>query len=158
MAKKADKKETAASDSSAVVKEGSIVSVEYKGTFDDGVMFDASEVHGKPLEFTVGARQVIQGFDKALVGMKKGEEKKVRLPPAEAYGEHNPEYLKKVPKSDLPNETPLKAGMILGVKLPNGTNLPVKIAEVTETEVTIDFNHPLAGKALNFEFKVVDIK
>jgi len=139
------------------VKKGDKIKVEYTGTLNDGTVFDSSEKHGKPLEFEVGAGTVIKGFDEAVVGMELGEEKEITLPPAEAYGDHNPQFLKKMPRSQLPEGQEPKEGMMLIVTAPNGTKLPAKIAEVTAETVTIDLNHPLAGKALNFKIKVVDI-
>ncbi|MBI2581621.1 FKBP-type peptidyl-prolyl cis-trans isomerase, partial [Candidatus Woesearchaeota archaeon] len=102
------------------VKKGNKVKVDYKGTFDDGTVFDASEKHGQPLEFEVGSGQVIKGFDEAVMGMKKGEEKNITLPPVEAYGEVKAELRKKVPRQQLPQDQEPKVGMILSVGLPNG--------------------------------------
>ncbi len=139
------------------VKKGDKVKVDYTGSLDDGTVFDSSEKHGQPLEFEVGAGKVIPGFENALVGMKKGEEKEVTLKPADAYGEPNPQLLKKIPKEQLPTDKEIKPGMMLGVGLPNGAKIPAKIVDVNDKEVTIDLNHPLAGKTLHFKLKVVDI-
>lgn len=140
-----------------IVKKGNKVKVEYTGTFDDGTVFDASEKHGQPLEFEVGSGQVIKGFDDAVVGMKKGEEKKMVIPPAEAYGEVKAELNKKVPRKQLPQDQEPKVGMILAVGLPNGQQFPARIVAVTKDDVTIDLNHPLAGKTLHFKLKVSEI-
>lgn len=139
------------------IKNGDKVKVEYTGSFEDGTIFDSTEKHGKPLEFEVGAGRVIKGFENALIGMKKGKEKKIKLKPAEAYGDHNPQLIKKIPREQLPKDKELKPGMLLIMGLPNGSQFPVKIIEVTEQEVTLDLNHPLAGKILNFKIKVVEI-
>jgi len=139
------------------VKNGDKIKVEYTGTLDDGTVFDSSENHGKPLEFEVGSGKIIKGFDKAVVGMKKGGEKEIKLKPEEAYGNPNPQLVKKVPREQLPKDKEIKPGMIMLVGLPNGAQIPARITEVTEKEVTIDMNHPLAGKTLNFKIKVVDI-
>ena len=139
------------------VKSGDKVKVEYTGTLDDGTVFDSSEKHGKPLEFEVGAKQVIPGFENAVIGMKKGEEKEVKLKSSEAYGDPRPELVKKFPREQLPKDKELKAGMMLAVGLPNGAQIPARITDVNDKEVTIDMNHPLAGKGLNFKIKVVDI-
>ncbi len=138
------------------VKKGDKVKVDYTGTLEDGTVFDASEKHGKPLEFEVGTGMVIKGFDEAVVGMEKDEEKEIKLQPAEAYGDLNPELKKKVPREQLPKEQEPKEGMILLMGLPNGQQMPAKIIEVTDKEVTLDLNHPLAGKVLNFKIKVID--
>lgn len=150
-AKKLDAKEVLA------VKKGDTVKVHYTGTLEDGTVFDSSESHGTPLEFQIGANQVIPGFENAMVGMKVGEEKDVKLSVADAYGEYNPQMVRKVPKAQLPKDQEPKVGMILMVGLPNGMQVPVKIVAVDAESVSIDLNHPLAGKALNFKIKVVEI-
>lgn len=139
------------------IKNGDKVKIEYTGTFEDGTVFDSSEKHDKPLEFEVGAKQVIKGFEDAVIGMEKGQEKDIKLQPEEAYGNQNPELIKKVPKDKLPKEQEIKEGMVLGVGLSNGAQIPARVLSVTDSEVTIDLNHPLAGKILNFKVKVVDI-
>jgi FKBP-type peptidyl-prolyl cis-trans isomerase 2 len=89
--------------------------------------------------------------------MDVGEEKEFKLQPAEAYGERSEQLIKKVPKEHLPKEAEIKAGMTLMAALPNGAQIPVLVAEVGDTEATLDMNHPLAGKVLNFKIKVVEI-
>ena len=140
------------------VKDGDKIKVEYEGKLEDGTVFDASEKHGKPLEFMVGAKQLIKGFDEAVIGMKKGEEKTVTLKPDQAYGDNNPEMIKKVPKDQFPAGKEPKAGLMLVMGLPNGTQIPAKITAVDDKEVTLDLNHPLAGKTLIFKIKVVEIE
>ncbi|MFH1506717.1 MAG: peptidylprolyl isomerase [archaeon] len=140
-----------------IVKKGSKVKIEYTGTLDDGTVFDSSERVGKPLEFEAGTGVVIPGFDKAIMGMKKGEEKEIVLKPEEAYGDRNPELIKKIPREQLPKEQEPKKGMILGLGTPDGRQIPAIITEVTDKEVSIDLNHPLAGKTLHFKVKVLDI-
>lgn len=139
------------------VKKGDKVKVEYTGTLEDGTVFDSSEKHGEPLEFEVGAGQMIKGFDDAVVGMEKGDEKEITLKPADAYGDPNPQLIQKVPKDKLPEGADLKAGMQLAMALPNGQQIPATITEIGDTEVTIDINHPLAGKTLKFKVKVVNV-
>lgn len=124
------------------VKKGDKIKVDYTGTFDDGTVFDASEKHGQPLEFETGSGQVIKGFDDAVLGMKEGQEKKIVIPPAEAYGKLKAELRKKVPRKQLPQDQEPKVGMILAVGLPNGQQFPARIVEVTKDDVTIDLNHP----------------
>jgi FKBP-type peptidyl-prolyl cis-trans isomerase 2 len=138
------------------IKKGDKIKVDYTGTLDDGTVFDTSE--GKqPIEFEVGKGMVIPGFDNAVVGMKKGEEKDVKLQAKDAYGERNDQLLKKVPKEQLPQGPEPKVGMMVGLSTPQGQQIPAKITEVTDKEITIDLNHPLAGKALNFKIKVVEV-
>lgn len=138
------------------IKEGDKVKIEYEGKLEDGTVFDSSEKHGKPLEFEVGSKQIIPGFEKAVIGMKKGEEKEITLEPKDAYGDPNPQLIKSVPKEQLPKEPEPKVGMVLGITLPNGSQFPAKIVEVGDKEIKIDMNHPLAGKKLIFKIKVVE--
>lgn len=139
------------------VKKGDKVKVEYTGTLEDGTVFDSSEKHGQPLEFEVGGGQVIKGFDEAVVGMEKGQEKEVTIKPEDAYGEPNKELVKKVPRDQLPQDQKPKEGMMLAVTLPNGQQIPAKIVAVEDKEVTLDLNHPLSGKVLKFKLKLVDV-
>ncbi len=134
------------------------VKVDYEGTLEDGTLFDSSTHgdHSHPLEFEVGAKQVIKGFEDAIIGMEKGDTKEITLQPAEAYGDLNPELKRKVPRDQLPKEQEPKVGMVLGMAMPDGKQFPAKIVEVDEKEVTIDLNHPLAGKVLNFKLTLVD--
>ena len=136
---------------------GSTVKVQYEGRFNDGTVFDSSASHGAPLEFEVGAQQVIPGFEHAVMGMKSGEKKEIVISPAEGYGEYNSNLIKKVPRNQLPPDQVPKSGMVLMVKLPDGTQLPAKITSVTEENISIDLNHPLAGKTLHFTITVVAV-
>ena len=138
------------------VKKGDKVKVEYTGTLEDGTVFDSSEKHGQPLEFEAGAGLVIKGFDDAVIGMKKDEEKEIKLTADKAYGDIKADLVKEFPKDQLPKEQEIKKGMMLLMGLPNGAQMPVKIVEVKEDIVMIDLNHPLAGKTLIFKIKVVD--
>ncbi len=139
-----------------VVKKGDKVKVEYTGTLDDGTVFDTSE--GKqPLEFEAGSGQLIKGFDNAIIGMEKGQEKEIKLKPEEAYGQPDPRLTQKIPRDKLPPGQEPKVGMVLGLQAPDGKQVPARITEVNDKEVIIDLNHPLAGKNLNFKIKVIDI-
>ena len=132
------------------------VKVDYTGKLENGTVFDTSEGR-EPLEFEVGTGRVIKGFDDALIGMEKDEEKEVNISSENAYGAHNPELMKKIPKTSLPQGQEPKKDMILLLKTPDGNQFPVKIAEVDDDNATINLNHPLAGKNLVFKIKVVDI-
>ncbi len=137
-----------------VVEKGDLIKVDYKGTLENGTMFDSSEGR-EPLEFTAGAGQMIKGFDSAVIGMKIGEEKTVTLKPSEAYGERNPEAIVSIPKQQL-----IDAGINnpeVGMKI-FASGRPVTITEVNDENVTLDFNPELAGKTLIFWIKIVDIK
>ena len=138
------------------IENGNKVKLEYTGTLEDGTVFDSSEKHGQPLEFEVGAKQMIPGFEKNVLGMEKGQENEFTLQSADAYGDPNPQLIKKLPRDKLP-EGDLKPGTVLGMQLPDGQQMPARIAEIDEKEVTLDLNHPLAGKVLHFKIKVVDV-
>jgi len=138
------------------VKNGDKIKVEYTGSLDNGTIFDSSEGHG-PLEFTVGSGQLIKGFDQAVLGMEKNEEKTVYIKMIDAYGEKNSLLLRKIPKNALPKEKEPQVGMILGLVRADGMQSEARIVEVSELEVTIDLNHPLAGKDLTFKIKVLEI-
>ncbi len=138
-----------------VVKKGDKIKVEYIGSFESGEVFDASEKHGKPLEFEAGVGMVVPGFEAGVIGMDVGEGKTITLKPEEAYGMPNEQAIQKVPKDKFPAEA--KEGMMIGVPLPNGQQMPAKITKIDDNEVTIDMNHPMAGKTLVFKIKIVEI-
>jgi FKBP-type peptidyl-prolyl cis-trans isomerase 2 len=140
-----------------IVKKGDTVKVEYIGSLEDGTVFDSSEKHEAPLEFMVGSGQIIPGFEEAVVGMKVGDEKQITLEPKEAYGDYNPELVKKIPKDCFPEDQDVQQGMIFMMNIPDGRQVPVKITDVEEDAITIDLNPPLAGKTLVFKIKIVAI-
>ncbi|MBU0757292.1 MAG: peptidylprolyl isomerase [Nanoarchaeota archaeon] len=142
------------------VKKGDKVKVDYTGTFENGKVFDSSTHgnHSHPLEFVVGLGQMIAGFDKAVIGMKKGEEKDITLQPEEAYGQPDPKFHRKVPKKEFPETQKLEVGMMLVIQLQTGQQVPVKVHEIQNDFIIIDMNHPLAGRVLNFKLKIVDIE
>ena len=142
------------------IKKGDKVSVEYEGKFEDGTVFDSSSHgdHSHPLEFEVGTGQVIKGFDEAVTGMKKGEEKEFSIESKNAYGDHKSELKRDIPRSTLPKDQEPKKGMTLMVRDPSGHQIPVKIIAVNDKNITIDLNHPLAGKKLIFKIKITDVK
>jgi FKBP-type peptidyl-prolyl cis-trans isomerase 2 len=139
------------------VKENSKVKVHYTGTLENGEVFDSSRER-EPLEFTMGQGQLIPGFEKAVLGLEKGQSTKVTIPVEEAYGEKNPDLVQTVNKSELPAEIKPEVGMQLVSRTPDGHEIPVTITEVTEETFTVDANHPLAGKALTFDIEVMDIE
>ncbi len=139
------------------VQIGDLVTVEYVGKLDDGTIFDSSEKHGQPLKFKAGEGQVIKGFDKGVLGMSVGQEKVLDIPPEEGYGERNEQLKQEVPKEALGDEVEPKVGQGLIANLPNGQKVPAEVVAVNEKTITIDLNHPLAGKTLHFAVKLVDI-
>lgn len=138
------------------IKEGDEVEVEYTGSFDDGTVFDSSSGR-EPLKFSVGEGMVIPGFDNAVLELKVGDEKKIKIEPKDAYGEVNPALTKKVPMENLPKGQKPEVGMTLILQAPTGQKIPARISELNNKEVTIDLNHPLAGKRLNFKIKILNV-
>ena len=138
------------------VKTGDTVKIHYTGTLTDGTTFDSSAGRD-PLQFEVGSGQIIPGLDKAIPGMAVGDTKKVEIPCAEAYGEANPQARQAVPRDQIPAEIPLDLGTQLQMQTPTGQVVPVTVVAVTEAEVTLDANHPLAGKDLVFDIELVEI-
>lgn len=140
------------------VKEGDTVKVHYTGKLEDGTVFDTSRQHNEPLEFTLGEGQLIPGFEKAVVGLSVGEDTTVNIPSNEAYGEHRDELEVVVPRSDLPDNVEPEVGMQLQMQQKGSQQaIPVQITGVTEDQVTLDANHPLAGKDLTFDIELVEI-
>ena len=140
----------------SVIKDGDTVKVHYTGTLEDGEIFDSSESRD-PLEFTMGTGQLIPGFEKAVLGLKVGDTTKANIPCAEAYGEHNPQMEVKVQKSQLPVDMEPAIGMQLQLNQQNGQPIPCQVTNIEGEEITIDANHPLAGKDLTFNIEVVEI-
>ncbi|MEO9865066.1 MAG: peptidylprolyl isomerase [Yoonia sp.] len=138
-------------------KQGDTVQIHYKGTLDDGTVFDSSEGRD-PLEFAVGSGMIIPGLDKAIPGMKVGDKKVVNVPCAEAYGEVNLENRQAVPRDQFPDNIPMEVGTQLQMQGEGGQVMVVTIVEVADTEVTLDANHALAGKDLTFAIEMIAIQ
>ena len=138
------------------VKNGDTVRIHYTGTLTDGSVFDNSEGRD-PLEFTAGAGQVIPGMDEEMAGMKVGEKKTLNIPCDKAYGPLNPAGRQSIPREGIPDDIPLEIGTQLQMQSPDGQVLPVTVVEVDEATVTLDANHPLAGKDLTFEIELVSV-
>ena len=135
------------------VKDGMVVSLEYILRLDDGEIIDASE--GDVLEYLHGYGQIIPGLEKALVGLAIGDSKKVTVPASEAYGEVDMEAFEIVPRSMFPDDLELEEGLELSLRdVETDEPFDATIAEIRETEVMLDFNHPLAGETLHFEVTI----
>lgn len=137
-------------------KAGDKVSIHYTGTLSDGSTFDSSAGRD-PLEFTVGSGQVIPGFDAAVTGMTVGEKKTVTIPADQAYGQADPRAIQVIPRDNIPADIPLEVGLQLQASGPGGQVMVVVVKEITETEVTLDANHRLAGEDLTFALELVSI-
>ena len=135
---------------------GDTVKVHYRGTLSDDTEFDSSR-GGEPLEFTIGNDMVIPGFENGVVGMKVGESKKVSIPAEDAYGAYNNDLVASVPRSQVPPDLDVNIGMVLQVRSAEGQIARAIVRDLTETDVTLDLNHPLAGQDLTFEIEVVEI-
>ena len=138
------------------IEENKIVSIHYKGTLKDKSVFDSSEGR-EPLSFLFGSGMIIPGLEEELKGLKKGDKKNIDVGFDKAYGPRMEEAKHEVPKGQFPPKIELKVGMQLAAQSPNGT-IPVTIAEIKDDKIVVDFNHPLAGKDLNFDIEVVDVR
>ena len=139
------------------VKNGDTVRVHYTGRLQDGQVFDSSE-GGETLEFEVGAGQVIPGFDEGVRDMTVGETKRIEIEADDAYGERIDTLVQSVAREGMNMEAEPEVGMNLIMQLPDGNQIPVAITEVTDTHVTLDANHPLAGQHLSFDVTLVENK
>ncbi|MCP4570233.1 MAG: peptidylprolyl isomerase [FCB group bacterium] len=137
-------------------KNGDSVKVHYTGKLEDGTVFDSSKDR-QPLEFKLGAGNVIPGFDSGITGMAIGDSKTVTIPPDQAYGEVRKDLLVEVDKGEFPKDIKPEIGQELQVQQPDGTPVSVTIVDVQDEKVTLDANHPLAGKTLIFDIELVEI-
>lgn len=135
---------------------GDRVAVHFTGKLQDGTVFDTSR-EGDPLEFEVGADEVIDGFDRAVRGMEVGESREAELDPEEAYGERDDDLVFEVSRDHLPEGFDPEVGDELTVEIEDGREVPGRVAEVGGETVTLDLNHPLAGRPLIFEVELVDV-
>jgi FKBP-type peptidyl-prolyl cis-trans isomerase SlyD len=139
-----------------VVKDGSVVSLHYSLSEEDGKLIESNK--GKdPLKYTHGSKQIVPGLEKELTGMKVGGEKRVKVKPEDAYGVVNSKAFQEVPKEQIPANG-LKLGATLAAKGPQGQEIPVRVHEIKEKTVVLDLNHPMAGKTLLFDIKILDVQ
>ncbi|HUF75125.1 MAG TPA: peptidylprolyl isomerase [Longimicrobiales bacterium] len=135
---------------------GDTVRVHYAGRLDDGTVFDSSEGRD-PLEFTLGAGQVIPGFEKAVEGMSVGDKSTKRIPAEEAYGPRSDELVLRVERDQFPDGVTPEVGQRFQMRTDDGNTVRVTVTETKEESVEIDANHPLAGRALTFDVELVKI-
>ena len=135
---------------------GDTVRVHYTGRLADGTVF-STNAGSHPLQFTVGSDTVISGFDKAVIGMKPGESKTVKIPAKEAYGRYNNELIQEVRREEVPMDLELKVGLRLRARREDGRIATFKVVEMSESTVTLDANHPLAGKDLSLDIELIEI-
>lgn len=137
-------------------QDGQTVLVHYRGILSDGTEFDSSRGRA-PLQFTVGAGEVIPGFDVAVRGLEVGDSVTVTIPSTEAYGDRSPEALHEFPREAFPPEPDPEVGWIVELESEDGQKMPATIVEVGDGHVTLDFSHPLAGEDLTFEIELVSM-
>lgn len=137
-------------------KSGDTVRIHYTGKLTDGTQFDSSEGRD-PLQFKLGAGEIIPGLEREVEGMEVGGKSTITVPAADAYGEHNPAHVQAVPREQIPPEVELAEGKQLQATTPDGRQLQLVVVGLTEQEVTVDANHPLAGKDLVFDLELIEI-
>ena len=130
------------------------VKVHYKGTLDDGTVFDSSEGR-EPLQFVEGSRQVIAGFEAAVAKMQPGDKVSVHIEPADAYGERDERFVQVIPVDQIPNADQLPVGQTVYFRGAAGYPMPAYVQKIEDGKVYLDFNHNLAGKALNFDLELI---
>ena len=140
----------------AQAKPGDTVKVHYTGKLADGTVFDTS-LNEEPLEFTIGEGQVSPGFEEAVIGMNPGQTKITKIRPDKAYGSYREDMVLVVERDRLPADMQPEVGQQLEMRNPDGTSFVLTVKEVGETNVTLDANHPLAGKDLRFDIQLVEI-
>ena len=139
-----------------VVKDGAVVSLQYILSGEDGKTIESNK--GKEaLKYTQGQRQIIPGLEKALAGMKVGEEKRVKVKPEDGYGPINEKAFQEFPKEKIPADS-LKVGAVVVARGPEGQSVPVRVHQINEKTVVMDMNHPMAGKTLVFDVKILDVQ
>lgn len=138
------------------IENGHYVSVHYKGTLENGDVFDTSEGR-HPMEIEMGAGQIITGFEKAMMGMTLNQKKVFTLQPEEAYGHRDDSLTHSFDRSEIPAELDVEVGQTVALSSPEGQQVPAQIVEADDQKVVVDLNHPLAGKTLTFDIEVVGI-
>ena len=138
------------------VEKGHFVKVEYTGTLENGDTFDSNR-GGQPMEVEVGSGRVIKGFEDALMGMEEQEKKTFTLSPEEAYGPVNEELQQSFKRTELPEGFDPQVGQVLALRHPHGGQMPATVKAADDEQITVDLNHPLAGKTLTFEIEVKEI-
>ncbi|MBE9169986.1 peptidylprolyl isomerase [Pleurocapsales cyanobacterium LEGE 06147] len=135
---------------------GKTVKVHYTGKLDDGTVFD-STASRDPLQFALGNGNVIPGFEQAVVGMSPGDSKTTTIPADQAYGPHRPELVMVVERQQMPADLSVQVGQPLQIRQTNGQTIPVIVSQISDSKITLDANHPLAGQDLTFEIELVEV-
>ncbi|MBN1993991.1 MAG: peptidylprolyl isomerase [Anaerolineae bacterium] len=135
---------------------GNTVKVHYTGKLEDGTVFDTS-VDRDPLQFTIGRGQIIPGFEEAVIGMSLGESKTETIPPDKAYGPHHAELMLTLNRNQIPTHLTPEIGQRLEIHQPDGQTIGVTVSEISEKNITLDANHPLAGQELTFDIELLEV-
>ena len=138
------------------VENGLYISVEYTGTLQNGEVFDTSQ-RGQPLEIQIGAGELIEGFERELMGMSINEKKSFTLDPEDAYGQRDESLTRDFARADFPPEIEPQKGMTVALQTPEGRQIPAQITYLDEEKLSVDLNHPLAGQTLTYKIEVVGI-
>jgi peptidylprolyl isomerase len=135
---------------------GKYVSVNYKGTLENGDIFDTTD-GSEPMELQMGSGQVIKGFEDAILGMSLNDKKTFTLDPEDAYGHRIEDYVQTFPRKEMPPDMKVEQGDFIGIQTPDGRQIPAQVTLIDDEKMVLDLNHPLAGMALTFEIEVVGI-
>ncbi len=139
------------------IQQNSKVTLHYTLTLPDGTVADTTG-KGEPFTFTLGSGTMIEGLELALLGLSAGDHQELKIPPETGYGFPDPAARQSMPRADFAEELTLETGMIMSFDLPDGSEIPGSIMEISEEEVTIDFNHPLAGKEVTFTVDIISVE
>jgi peptidylprolyl isomerase len=137
-------------------KQGDTVKVHYTGKLEDGTVFDSS-VNREPLEFAIGTGSLIPGFEQAVIGMAPGESKTEHIAAEQAYGEHREDMVLVVDRQQMPEDMQVGVGQQLQIRQQTGQTIPVVVTDVSDSQITLDANHPLAGEDLTFDIQLLEI-
>ncbi|MCP4050422.1 MAG: peptidylprolyl isomerase [bacterium] len=137
-------------------KKGDTVKVHYTGKLEDGTVFDSSE-NQEPLQFTIGSGQVISGFDKSVKGLRLNESTTIKIPVDEAYGQRREDMIVTADKDQFPDDLDIQKGQTLEIPQPDGTTVHLKVLDITNKNIILDANHPLAGRTLIFDIELIEI-
>jgi len=136
---------------------GSRVSMHYRVFLEDGTQADSS-YEDEPLRFVMGDGSVVPGLEVALLGLRRGDTQSLEVDPAVGFGDHDPQHVQSMPRSDFPSEMDLQEGLIIGFALPSGEEVPGAIVGLEGESVVVDFNHPLAGRRIRFAVEILDVE
>ncbi len=142
---------------SAPAKDGDKVRIEYVGTLDDGTVFDCAEECCEPFEFVLGEGSALPAFEEKVKGLSVGESAEFVIEAEDAYGEHDPDLVREIPRDQFPDLSEVEEGSMILLSIPDGTEIPAIVAGIGDEAVVLDLNHPLSGMRLHFKIKLLSI-